>query len=73
MVAERVVLLRVEYFQKRRRGVAAVVRAELVNLVEHHHGVVDSGAAYALNNSSGHRADVSTAVAAKLRLVAHAA
>ena len=45
VVNEGVVLLRVEYLKERGGRVAAVVHAELVYLVEHHHGIVDSGAA----------------------------
>jgi hypothetical protein len=73
VVAERVVLLRVEDFEQRGGRVAAEVRAELVYLVEHHDGVVDPGAAQGLDDAAGKRADVGAAVAAKLRLVAHAA
>ena len=39
VVPEGFVLLGGERFQKRRRRVATVVRAELVNLVKHHQGV----------------------------------
>gem|GEM_PF-6664963 len=37
VVAETVVLLRVEHLEQRRRRVALEARAELVDLVEHHH------------------------------------
>src|SRR5205085_10173832 len=70
---EGVVLLRVEYLKQRRGRVAAVVRAELVYLVEHHHGVVDARAPERLYDAARHRADVGAPVAAQLRLVAHAA
>jgi hypothetical protein len=40
VVAKAVVLLRVENLEHRRRGVSAEVASELVDLVEHQHGVV---------------------------------
>ena len=67
------VLLRVEHLEQRRGRVAAVVGAELVDLVEHHHGVERSRLAQPLDDASGHRADVRPAVAADLGLVADAA
>ncbi len=73
MVAEGEVLLRVEDFEQRGGGVAAEVRAELVNLVEHEDGVVGFGLADSLDDAAGERADVGAAVAADLGLVADAA
>ena len=40
VVGERVVLLGVEHLEQRRRGIAAEVVPELVDLVEHEHRVV---------------------------------
>ena len=50
VVAERVVLLRVEHLEQRRRRVAAEVRPELVNLVEDEDGVLRFGAAQPLDD-----------------------
>ena len=73
VVAERVVLLRVEHFEQRRAGVAAEVRSELVYLVEDEHRVLRFGPAQALHDLAGQRADVGAPMAADLGLVAHAA
>ena len=72
VIAEGIVLLRVEDLQQRRRGVAAEVRAQLVDLVENEDGVLRFGAAQPLDDLAGQGADVGAAVAADLRLVAHA-
>ena len=37
VIAERVVLLRIENLEQRRRRIAAIVVSELVDLVEHQH------------------------------------
>ena len=73
VVLEGVVLLRVQHLEQGRRRVAAEVRAQLVHLVEHEHRVLALRAAQALDDLAGQGADVGAAVAADLRLVAHAA
>ena len=73
VVAEGVVLLRVQRFQQRRGRIAAEVAAQLVHLVQHDHRVVGFGAANALDDLAGQRADVGPAMAANLGLVVHAA
>ena len=73
MVAERLVLLRVEHLEHRRRGIAAEVGAHLVELVDQQHGVHRLGVANRTDDAPGHRADVRAPVTADLRLVAHAA
>ena len=69
VVAERVVLGRVEHLEQRRRGVAAVVRPELVDLVEEHDRVHRAGLLDRPHDPAGERADVGPAVSADLRLV----
>ena len=39
MIGERVVLGRVEDFEQRRRWIAAEIRADFVDLIEHHDGI----------------------------------
>ena len=73
VIAEGVVLLRVEHLEQRRRRIAAEVGAELVDLVEDEDRVLRLGAAQPLDDLAGQRADVGAAVAADLGLVAHAA
>jgi hypothetical protein len=64
--------LRIEHLEQRGRRIAAIVRAELVDLVEQDHRVHHLGASHRLDHSARHRADVGAAVSANLGLVAHA-
>ncbi len=73
VVDEGVVLFRVEHLQQGAGWVAAEVRADLVDLVEHEDGVVAAGLADLLDDPAGHGADVGAAVAADVGLVADAA
>ncbi len=73
VIAERVVLLRIQRLQQRRCRIAAEVAAQLVHLVQHDHRVVGFRPANALDDLPRQRADVRPPVAANLRLVVHAA
>ena len=73
VVAERVVLRRVEHLEQRRRRVAAPVGADLVDLVEQDHRVHRPGVAQGADEPARQRADVGAPVAADLGLVADAA
>ncbi len=73
VIAERVVLLRIEHFEQRRRRVAAEVGAELVDLVQDEDRIARLGAPQPLHDLARERADVGAAVAADFGLVAHAA
>ena len=73
VIAERVVLRRVEHLEQRRRRIAAPVGADLVDLVEHDHRVHRAGVAQRAHQPSRQRADVGAAMAADFRFVAHAA
>ncbi len=73
VVAEGEVLLGVEDLEQRRRRVAAVVGADLVDLVQHEHRVGRAGLVDALDDAARHGAHVGPAVAADLGLVPHAA
>ena len=73
VVAERVVLRRVEHLEQRRARVAAPVGADLVDLVEQDHRVHRAGVAQGTHQPARQRADVGAPVAADLGLVAHAA
>ena len=44
VIAERVVLLRIEHFHQRRRRIAAEIAAELVHFVQHHDRILRLGA-----------------------------
>ena len=73
VVEERVVLLRVEHLEQRRRRVAAEVHRHLVDFVEQEHRVLRPGLLHHLDDLAGEGADVGAAVAADLRFVTHAA
>ena len=73
VVAERVVLLRVEHFEQRGARIALDAGAELVDLVEHHHAVARARLADRLDDVARQRADIGAAMAADLGLVVHAA
>src|SRR5205807_2752555 len=73
VVAEAVVLRRVEHFEESRRRVSVKTRAELVDLVEHHHAAARPGFLQRLDDAPGQRADVGAPVSAYLGLVVHAA
>ena len=73
VVLEGVVLLRIEHLEQGRAGIATEVHADLVDLVEHEHGVVGAGGLDVLDDPAGQRADVGAPVAADLRLVVDAA
>ena len=73
MVGESKILLRVEHFEQRRGRIAAVVRANFIDFVEHKHGVNGAGAAHGLDNPTRHRADVRAAVPAYFCFVSDAA
>src|SRR5213078_2175284 len=73
MIRERVVLFGIENFEQCRRRIAAIIRAQLVDFVEHHYWIVHAGAANRLNDAAGHRAHVGAPMAAQLSFVANAA
>ncbi len=73
VVAEGVVLGRVEHLKQRRGRVALEARGDLVQLVEDEDRVPCADPPQALDDPPRHRADVRPPVAADLRLVAHAA
>ena len=73
VVAERVVLRRVEHLEQGRGRVAGVADGQLVDLVEQHDRVHRTGLAQRPDDAAGQRADVGAPVAADLGLVADAA
>ena len=67
------ILCRVEHFEQRARRVAAKIRTDFVDLIEHKDGIARAAAAQLLNDASRHRADIRAAMTANLRFVAHSA
>src|SRR5205823_2431155 len=62
-----------EHLEERRGGIALESDADLVDLVEHENRIHRVRLLQRLDDASGNRADVGPAMAADLRLVAHAA
>ena len=73
MIAERVVLLRVENLEQCRRRIAPEVGPELVNFVEDEDWIARTCPAQALNDLARQRPDVRAAMAANFGLISHAA
>ena len=73
MIGKRIVLLRIQDFQQRRRGIAAKIAAYFIYLIEHKHRIIRFGATQSLNNASGQSSYISAAMAANFRFVTHAA
>src|SRR5258708_3333779 len=69
MISKSIVLRGIQNFQKRRRGVTTIIRAKLINLVQHHHRVIYPSAPHRLNDSTRHRTDVGAAMTAQFRFV----
>ena len=72
-IDERVILFRIQHLQQRGCRIPAVILPDLVDLIDHDQRVVHADLDVALDQLSGHRADVRLAMAANLRLVRHAA
>ena len=73
VVAEARILLRIQRFQQRRSGVATEIAPDFIDLVEHENRIFGFGPPNTLNNLSGQRSDISSAMAANFRLVVHSA
>ncbi len=73
VVAERVILRRVEHLEQRRRGIPLEAGADLVDLVEHEHGVHRARLFERLDDSARDGADVGAPVPPDLGLVANPA
>ena len=71
---EGIILLWVEHFEQRRRGVAVQsVLRYLVYLVENKHGIGRACFLYALDDAAGHGANIGSAVSANFRFVVQSA
>ena len=71
MVRKAMILLWIQHLEQSRSWVAPEVVPQLVELVEHEHGVVGPRLLHALNQPARQRSDVRPAVATNLGLVAH--
>ena len=73
VIPEGFVLFRIQNLQKRRRGIPFIIGAQLIDFIQQNDRVHAPGFLHGMNHPPLHRADVSTAMAADFRLVAHAA
>ena len=72
MVAEGIVLSRVQHFQKGRGRVSLVVRAHLVHLVQKEHRISSTSLFQGFQNAPRHSPHIGAAMAADLRLIPYA-
>src|SRR5262249_36673192 len=73
IVAKRRVLLGVQHLEQRGCRIAVEADTELVDLVEHHHGIARSGLADRLDDVARQRADIGAPMPSDLGFVVHAA
>ena len=73
IVVKRIVLLRVEHFEKCRCRVALEVVAYFIDFIENEYRIGGSRFLYALNDSSRHGSDISTAMPSYFGLVVQTA
>src|SRR5262249_4164398 len=73
VISEGMVRFRVQDFQKRGSRVAAKVRANLVDFVQHEYGITLSSTTDALNDLARQRADIGSPVPSDLSFIADAA
>src|ERR1700674_2419063 len=73
VVAEGVILRRIEHLEQSRRRVALIARADFVDFVEHEHRVHRAGLLQPLYDAPRDRTDVGAAMTANFGFVAHAA
>ena len=72
MIGKGIVLLRIEDLEKGARRITVEGARELVDLVEHHDRIRHAGLRDAIHDTTRHRADIGTTVAADIRLIAYA-
>ena len=71
VIVEAVVLFGIQHFQQGGCGIAAHVRAHLVDFVEQEQRVLHADFRHLLDELAGHGTDIGTAVTADLRFVTH--
>ena len=73
MIVERAVLLRIKHLQQSGCGIAPEIRTDLVDLIQHEHGIGNPGFFEPLQDASRQSSEIRPAVSADLRLVFHPA
>ena len=72
VIPESDILLPVQHLQKGRGRIALIITAHLVDLIQKHQRIADSGLAQSLHQTAGHSAHIRLPVAPDLRLVPNA-
>src|SRR5204863_9964801 len=67
------ILARVKHFKQRAGGIPAEVGAELIDFVEHDDRIASADAPQFLDQTTGHGADVGSAMAADFGFITHSA
>ena len=69
MVSKGAVLLRVQYLQQCTGGIAGVILAQLIHLIQYHDRIGSAAALDAFHNTSRHGTHISTSVSADLSFI----
>ena len=73
MVTKGMVLLRIQHLQKRGGRVTTEIRSHFIHLIQEEHGVHAACNLHAMDNATGHGADIGAAVAANFGFITNAA
>ena len=73
VVAERIVLLRIQHFQQCGAGITPEIRAHLIDLIQQKHGIFRTHRFHTLNDPTRQRSHIGTPMAPYLGLIAHTA
>ena len=73
MIGKGIVLFRIEDLQQSARGISPEVLTEFVHLVQHENGIPVACPPDLLDDTSGHGADIGSAVPADFRFVTYSA
>ena len=73
MVGEGIVLLRIQYFQKSCRRISIVGRRELIDFVQHHDWIRNTGFLNPVHDSTGHRPEIGSSMPADIRFIPYTA
>jgi len=73
MIRKSIVLLWIKHLQQRRGRIASKIAADLVYFIQHEDRIVRFRPSQSLNDATGQSTDISAAMAADFRFVAHTA
>ena len=73
MIGEGIVLLRIQYFQESRCRIAIVGGRELIDFVQHHDRIRNTGFLNPVHDSTGHCPEIGSPMPADIRFIPHTA